>query len=85
AKFFSAMSFFDPHNSHEKTFLGECAGSICKTPQAKFEAGIPVSSVFLVDNETEVFSQMPKTTKNQISHRGKSAQQMIDFLEKYFD
>jgi XTP/dITP diphosphohydrolase len=82
ATFFSAIAFFDPANSREKTFLGTTSGTITKTPQTKLEHGIPVSAVFKVDGEIKVFSAMNKDEKNKISHRGKAVKQMAEFLKE---
>jgi XTP/dITP diphosphohydrolase len=82
ATFFSAIAFFDPANSREKTFLGTTSGTITKTPQTKLEHGIPVSAVFKVDGEIKVFSAMNKDEKNKISHRGKAVKQLAEFLKE---
>lgn len=81
AVFYSAMAFYDPATKVSKTFLGTCAGVITKTIETEIESGIPVSSVFIPDEGNGiVFSEMLSSFKNKISHRGKSAQLMKQYL-----
>lgn len=81
ATFYSAIAFYDPHNQTEKVVLGESGGEIVDFPQAPIEAGIPVSSVFLPDGCDEVFAAMDREDKNEVSHRGRAAAQILEFLE----
>lgn len=81
ATFYSAIAFFDPQKNISKTFLGTTTGTISQFPEGKIESGIPVSSVFTPETLNKVFSEMSKMQKNQVSHRGKSAQKMEAFLK----
>ncbi len=83
ATFFSAMAFVDPHQNIQKSFLGKSSGQITLQPESELEKGIPVSAVFQPHGLTSVFSKMAKSEKNKISHRGYSANDMINFLKKY--
>ena len=83
AIFFSAIAFFDPIYQKNKTCLGKISGEILEKPASKIEIGVPISAVFLPKGEKKVFSAMSKQEKNKISHRGKSAQKMIKFLQTY--
>lgn len=78
ATFYSAIAYKD--GEHETVFLGTCSGEITPFPQAPIEKGVPVSSVFLPEGYTQVFSALSKAEKNRISHRGVAAQQMEVFL-----
>lgn len=80
ASFYSAIAFFDPQKNISKTFLGTTSGIITHFPEGKIEQGIPVSSVFRPKTLNQVFSEMSKMQKNEVSHRGKSAKQMEGFL-----
>jgi XTP/dITP diphosphohydrolase len=80
ATFYSAMAFFDPKTKTEQTFLGQTSGIITDFPRTALEKGIPVSSVFVPEGEEDVFSAMLRKKKNEISHRGKSANLMKKFL-----
>ena len=82
ATFFSAMTFFDPETGTKKTFLGKTSGKIVDFPQAPLEKGIPVSAVFLSDGENLVYSALSRAQKNKISHRGKAAKLMLEFLRQ---
>ncbi len=81
ATFFSAMGFFDPEKKIEHTVLGSCTGTITEFPQTALEPGIPVSAVFIPNGHTLVYSAMSKHEKNSVSHRGKAAMQMMEFLK----
>ncbi|HEY5714715.1 MAG TPA: non-canonical purine NTP pyrophosphatase [Candidatus Gracilibacteria bacterium] len=80
ATFYCAMAFYDPHTKDEKVCLGQTQGEMMEFPQTPLEKGIPVSSIFLPDGETDVYSAMSKSQKNEISHRGKACGMMRDFL-----
>ncbi len=81
ACFYSAMAYFDPTTDKELVVLGQSKGEIVDFPQSPIEAGIPVSSVFLPDGEDEVFGAMDKFDKANVSHRGRAATQMGEFLK----
>lgn len=80
ATFYSATAFFDPVNKESATFLGSTTGNILLEPQTEIEPGIPVSTIFLAQGQTLVYSALSPDEKNQISHRGKSVKQLAEFL-----
>lgn len=82
ATFYSAMAFYDPQTDEEQVFMGECRGLITQQSETSLEGGIPVSAVFRPEGFDMVFSAMTKKLKNEISHRGKSARKMEEFLKK---
>jgi XTP/dITP diphosphohydrolase len=81
ATFYSATAFFDPQTKESATFLGSTSGKILHEPQTPLEPGIPVSSVFLAQGQTKVYSALSRDQKNEISHRGKSVKQLALFLQ----
>ena len=82
ATFYSATAFFDPASKESATFLGSTSGVILDRPMAELEKGIPVSAVFLANGQDRVYSALNRDEKNEISHRGKSVKQLVDFLRK---
>lgn len=81
ATFYSAMAIVDPKSGFEQTVLGSVEGEITDFPQAPIEKGIPVSAVFMPEDEDQVFSAMSKADKIRVSHRGKSAVLAAGILE----
>jgi len=80
ATFYSALAFFDPETRKEYVVRGQTPGEITEFPQAPLEKGIPISSVFIPDGESDVYSAMSKQQKNEVSHRGKACREMAKFL-----
>lgn len=81
ATFYSATAFFDPFTKESATFLGTTSGKVLTQPQADLEPGIPVSAVFLANGQEKVYSALSRDEKNEISHRGKSVKQLVEFLQ----
>ena len=81
ATFYSATAFFAPKTKESATFLGTTSGKILTEPQADLEPGIPVSAVFLANGQEKVYSALSRDEKNEISHRGKSVKQLVEFLQ----
>ncbi len=82
ATFYSATAFFDPTTKDSATFLGSTYGEIVDGPRADLEPGIPVSSVFVAEGQEKVYSALSANEKNEISHRGKSVKQLVEYLEE---
>ncbi len=80
AIFYSSMAFFDPIPKTEKVVLGTTSGIILEDLATEMEVGIPVSAVFVPDGSEKVYSAMTKEEKNMVSHRGKAAGLMKEFL-----
>jgi XTP/dITP diphosphohydrolase len=78
AHFKSVIAFKEP-NSKPKLFIGEVYGSISKKPLGKY--GFGYDPIFIPDNEIKTFAQMETEEKNQISHRGKSLNKLLDFFK----
>lgn len=83
AEFVTTIAFWRP-NEKILTFEGQCVGQILDKPQCDIEPGIPLSAVFLPDGKDKVYSQMNKTEKNEISHRGKAIKKCYEYLLKHF-
>ncbi len=80
AEFVSVVALYWP-GEPTQTFRGECRGQILEKPQVALEPGVPLSSVFLADGQTQVFSALPKTEKNRISHRGQAIKKCALYLQ----
>lgn len=83
AKFISHMCLLI--NDAPIFFYGETTGQITKSVQAPIYEGVPLSSVFIPDGYSKVYSAMTEDEKNQISHRGKAITQVKDYLKSYYD
>lgn len=81
AEFISVVALYWP-GQKTRTFRGECKGIILNKPQTDLEPGIPLSSVFLPEGQSKVFSALDKSEKNAISHRGKAIKKCRDYLLK---
>lgn len=81
ATFYSAFGVYDPTTKKSVSFLGTTTGEIVDFPAAPVEKGIPVSAVFCPDGEIDVYSAMSKKKKTEVSHRGKAAKKLIEYLK----
>lgn len=62
----------------EQLFEGVCEGQI--TRNLRGEGGFGYDPVFLPKGHQQTFAEMDPTTKNEISHRGRAAQALLEFL-----
>ncbi|TBN00396.1 non-canonical purine NTP diphosphatase [Hyunsoonleella flava] len=67
-------------NSKLSTFTGICKGEI--TTEKHGEKGFGYDPVFKPLGHDETFAEMDLALKNQIGHRGKAVNQLVDFLNK---
>jgi XTP/dITP diphosphohydrolase len=81
AIFVCVVALYEP-NQKTKVFRAETKGVLLKKPQTKIEPGIPLSSVFLPEGQTKVYSALSKEEFMVISHRGKAAKLCADYLRK---
>ena len=65
-------------NKEQVLFSGIAKGTI--TENKKGSGGFGYDPIFLPENYTETFAELSLSTKNKISHRGKSTQLLINFL-----
>ena len=59
-------------------FEGRCTGVILEAPRG--DGGFGYDPLFLPDGYTKTFGELPLSTKNTISHRGKAVSEFIAFL-----
>jgi XTP/dITP diphosphohydrolase len=83
AKFFSHMYFINGNTEHH--VIGETLGLITPELEAPIYEGLPLSSCFKPEGKDKVYSAMSEDEKNEISHRGEAAWQMLDYLKSFFD
>ncbi len=80
AKFVSYVALVS--DDMEKIFNGECLGQITKTLEAPIKEGIPLSSCFRPNGYDRVYSALGLEEKMEVSHRGRAAKLLREFLEK---
>ena len=66
-------------NGKQYTFEGKVEGII--TTEQHGEKGFGYDPIFLPDGFEETFAEMAMEVKNQISHRGRATQKLVEFLE----
>jgi len=66
--------------SETHTFTGICKGTIIH--QKTGDKGFGYDPIFKPEGYKKTFAEMELILKNQIGHRGKAIQQLIDFLQK---
>jgi XTP/dITP diphosphohydrolase len=79
ARFISVAVFYDP-NGVTQFFRGETVGQITNELECALIPGIPISSCFRPNGSDKVYAAMTTEEKNQISHRGKAAKALADYL-----
>lgn len=65
-------------NNKTQTFTGICKGKI--TLEKQGDKGFGYDPIFKPDGYKNTFAEMDLATKNQISHRGKAINLLVDFL-----
>lgn len=81
ANFISNIAFY---NGNEiKMFKGECKGEITKSLEAEIKEGIPLSSCFRPEGYDRVYSALGLEEKMEVSHRGKAAKELKEFLKSF--
>ncbi|TXE13933.1 non-canonical purine NTP diphosphatase [Seonamhaeicola algicola] len=65
-------------NNKTQTFTGICKGKI--TLEKQGNKGFGYDPIFKPDGYKNTFAEMDLATKNQISHRGKAINLLVDFL-----
>lgn len=63
------------------TFEGICRGRILK--EERGHQGFGYDPVFLPEGYDKTFAELDSRIKNEISHRGKAIQKLIDFLKEH--
>jgi XTP/dITP diphosphohydrolase len=65
-------------NGHQHLFTGICKGEI--TTEKSGNGGFGYDPIFCPDGFSETFAELSLKIKNQISHRGKATQSLINFI-----
>jgi len=77
-----ALAYFDPALTAEdhRLFEGRCAGTLASEPRG--ERGFGYDPAFLPDDrpETETMAELSDEQKDQISHRGRAARALLEWL-----
>jgi XTP/dITP diphosphohydrolase len=69
ARFVCAMALIDPASGSERTFRGECPGTLTTSPRGEF--GFGYDPIFEVDRRT--MAERAPAEKDALSHRGRAA------------
>jgi XTP/dITP diphosphohydrolase len=67
-------------NGEQHIFEGIVNGRIIE--EKRGVNGFGYDPIFIPENETRTFAEMELTEKNQLSHRARALEEMIEFLEK---
>lgn len=68
------------HDGQEYTFEGVCKGEIIT--EQKGDKGFGYDPVFKPEGFKKTFAELDSATKNEISHRGRAIQNLVEFLIK---
>lgn len=80
AKMVTAIVCIDNKNKQTKIFIGELYGQIAMHVSAT--PGFGYDSFFYLPDRKVTLSEISKTEKNKISHRGQALQQLLTYLTK---
>lgn len=78
AQFRTVVALYLNGNMH--TFEGICKGKIIE--QKRGDHGFGYDPIFVPEGYEQTFAELDKTTKNEISHRGKAVRKLIAFLKE---
>ncbi|MFN2413234.1 MAG: RdgB/HAM1 family non-canonical purine NTP pyrophosphatase [Pyrinomonadaceae bacterium] len=78
ARFVCAMAVSDPAGNIRFTSEGECHGRIAFEPRGK--NGFGYDPIFIPDDFESTFAELSDDIKQQISHRGRAAEQIIRYI-----
>jgi XTP/dITP diphosphohydrolase len=75
-----ALAYVDPVTAQERLFEGRCAGTLASAPRG--ERGFGYDPAFLPADrpETETMAQLSDERKDEISHRGRAARALLQWL-----
>lgn len=76
ARFVCTMALIDPVNGSERTFRGECSGTLTTAPRGEF--GFGYDPIFEVDART--MAERAPAEKDALSHRGRAATLVVAAL-----
>ena len=78
AHFVTVIALVDGKEEH--IFEGHCDGVITGELEAGYLPGLPISACFKPDGCEHVFSALTVDEKNRVSHRGRAAEGLREFL-----
>ena len=78
ARFKTVISLF--YKGHQYLFEGIINGTI--SIEEKGDKGFGYDSIFIPENESRTFAEMPLDQKNEVSHRGRAFSKMIAFFDE---
>lgn len=81
ARFVSVMALCRPQNL-PTWFSGICSGFLLKEPEGDPKPGLPYDSIFFSPELRMTFAAASEEEKASVSHRGRSAAQMRQYLER---
>lgn len=75
-----ALAHVDPTAGEERLFEGRCAGTLASAPRGK--RGFGYDPAFVPDDwpEMETMAELSDEQKDQISHRGRAARALLEWL-----
>ena len=79
-RYVCALAYVDPSDGTERVFFGECHGTL--SSDARGERGFGYDPAFLPDGEFggRTMAQLSDAEKDAISHRGRAAAQLLEWL-----
>lgn len=81
ARFVCTIAHID-NNGELHIFEGTCEGTITDELEADYLPGLPISACFKPDGCDYVYSGMPISEKNRVSHRGRALQALEEHLRQ---
>ncbi len=80
ARFVCAMAVADPATNLLRVFTGICEGRIAHEPRGA--GGFGYDPVFIPEAYTQTFGELPAHVKEQISHRTRALDAVVNFLRE---
>ncbi|MGI8493717.1 MAG: XTP/dITP diphosphatase [Pyrinomonadaceae bacterium] len=81
ARFVCSMVISDPHGRTEFFAEGVCDGKIALQPHGR--NGFGYDPVFIPEGFSETFGELSEAVKRKISHRGRAAGKIIEYLRAF--
>jgi non-canonical purine NTP pyrophosphatase (RdgB/HAM1 family) len=81
AHFDCVIALFVPESELSIVSYGQCPGSITRADSDGNE-GFGYDAIFMPDGYSKTFAQLPSDVKNDLSHRGKAADDLVPVLQR---
>ncbi|MCQ2740183.1 MAG: RdgB/HAM1 family non-canonical purine NTP pyrophosphatase [bacterium] len=81
ARFVCYMTLISPDGEIAYSCAGICEGSI--TTKQRGTNGFGYDPIFLIKNSDKTMAELSENKKNEISHRSRALNQVVEFLEKH--